>query len=96
MERPIITTNTTGCKEIVDDEITGFLCNVKDSVDLARQMEKMILLSREERMIMGKKARQKIIKEFDKKIVLDAYQKAIQNISKDARYEFNNYMNSLN
>lgn len=96
MERPIITTNTTGCKEIVDDEITGFLCNVKDSLDLARQMEKMILLSREERMIMGKKARQKIIKEFDKKIVLDAYQKAIQNISKDARYEFNNYMNSLN
>ncbi len=96
MERPIITTNTTGCKEIVDDEITGFLCNVKDSVDLARQMEKMILLSREERMIMGKKARQKIIKEFDKKIVLDAYQKAIQNISKDARYDFNNYMNSLN
>jgi glycosyltransferase involved in cell wall biosynthesis len=96
MERPIITTNTTGCKEIVDDEITGFLCNVKDSVDLARQMEKMILLSTEERMIMGKKARQKIIKEFDKKIVLDAYQKAIQNISKDAGYEFNNYMNSLN
>jgi hypothetical protein len=47
-------------------------------------------------MIMGKKARQKIIKEFDKKIVLDAYQKAIQNISKDAGYEFNNYMNSLN
>jgi len=96
MERPIITTNTTGCKEIVDDEITGFLCNVKDSVDLARQMEKMILLSDEERTIMGKKARQKIIKEFDKKIVLDAYQKAIQNISKDAGYEFNNYMNSLN
>jgi glycosyltransferase involved in cell wall biosynthesis len=96
MERPIITTNTTGCKEIVDDEITGFLCNVKDSIDLARQMEKMILLSGEERTIMGKKARQKIIKEFDKKIVLDAYQKAIQNISKDAGYEFNNYMNSLN
>jgi glycosyltransferase involved in cell wall biosynthesis len=96
MERPIITTNTTGCKEIVDDEITGFLCNVKDSIDLARQMEKMILLSGEERTIRGKKARQKIIKEFDKKIVLDAYQKAIQNISKDAGYEFNNYMNSLN
>lgn len=96
MERPIITTNTTGCKEIVDDKITGFLCNVKDSVDLARQMEKMILLSGEERVIMGKKARQKIIKEFDKKIVLDAYQKAIQNITKVAGHDFNNYTNSLN
>jgi len=80
MERPIITSNTTGCKEIVDDNITGFLCRVKDSIDLAEKMEKMLLLSPEEREKMGKKARAKIIKEFDKEIVLDAYLKVIEQV----------------
>jgi len=78
MEKPSITTNTTGCKEIVEDGVTGFLCKVKDSNDLALKMEKMLLLQAEERELMGKKARQKIIKEYDKEIVLNAYLKVIE------------------
>src|SRR6185312_4040357 len=80
MEKPIITTNTTGCKETVDDKITGFLCKVKDAGDLSDKMEKMYLLSEEERKTMGKKGRQKIIKGFDKQIVINAYLKAIHEI----------------
>ncbi|MEO9021689.1 MAG: glycosyltransferase family 4 protein [Ginsengibacter sp.] len=80
MEKPIVTTNTTGCKEIVEDGVTGFLCKVKDSVDLAKKMEKMFLLPQEQRNIMGEKARQKIIKEFDKQIVLNAYSEAINEV----------------
>ena len=79
MEKPTITTNTTGCREIVEDEVTGLLCNVKDEIDLADKMEKMIMLSEVERTAMGKKARQKIIKEYDKQIVIAAYLKAICN-----------------
>jgi len=78
MEKPAITTNTTGCKEIVSDNETGFLCNVKDELDLADKMEKMILLPAEERKDMGTKARQKIIKEYDKQIVIQAYLRAIK------------------
>ena len=77
MEKPAITTNTTGCKEIVEDGKTGFLCNVKDNHDLALKMEKMLLLSAGDRKKMGQKAREKIIKEYDKEIVLEAYLKAI-------------------
>jgi len=80
MEKPIITTNTTGCKETVEDGVTGFLCNVKDSRNLAEKMEQMLLLSCQERKEMGKKARQKIIKEFDKEIVLTAYLNAIKEV----------------
>ncbi|MGN6542171.1 MAG: glycosyltransferase family 4 protein [Ginsengibacter sp.] len=80
MEKAIITTNTTGCKETVDDEVTGFLCKVKDAEDLADKMEKMYLLSEEDRKTMGKKGRQKIIKEFDKQIVINAYLEAIDGI----------------
>ena len=82
MEKPIITTNTTGCKEIVEDGITGFLCSVKDSKDLAEKMEKMLLILPEQRIEMGKKGRQKIIKEFDKQLVVNAYLKAIDQILK--------------
>lgn len=79
MEKPAITTNTTGCKEIVEHGVTGLLCNVKDDLDLADKMEQMIMLSEEQRISMGKKAREKIIKEYDKQIVIGAYLKAICN-----------------
>ena len=78
MGKPVITSNTTGCKEIVTDRVTGFLCRVKDELDLADKMEQMILLPIAERDEMGKKARLKIIKEYDKQIVIDAYLKAIR------------------
>lgn len=87
MERPIITTDTTGCREIVNDKVTGFLCRVKDSIDLAEKMETMLLLSPEERQKMGKKAREKIIKEFDKQIVLDAYLKVIEDVIKNNEFD---------
>lgn len=80
MEKPVITTNTTGCKEIVEDGITGLLCNVKDDIDLAKKMEKMLIFTDEQRNSMGKKARQKIIKEYDKQIVIDAYLNAISKV----------------
>ncbi len=80
MEKPAITSDTTGCKEIVEDGVTGFLCKVRNGKDLAEKMEKMLLLSPHERGIMGKKARQKIIKEYDKQIVVDAYLKAIDRV----------------
>ncbi len=78
MEKPAIASNVTGCKEIIDDNVTGFLCKVKDENDLAEKMEKMIELAPNQRCELGKKARQKIIKEFDKQIVIDAYIDAIK------------------
>ena len=78
MGKPAITTNTTGCREIVDDNITGFLCNVKDEDDLAEKMEKMLLLPVEDRAEMGRKARLKIIKEYDKQLVVQSYINAIK------------------
>jgi glycosyltransferase involved in cell wall biosynthesis len=88
MEKPIVTTNTTGCKETVEDGVTGFLCQIKDSRDLAEKMEKMYLLSQEERNQMGKKGREKMIREFDKKIVLNQYLDAIDDVLEEKNYHF--------
>lgn len=81
MERPCITCDTTGCKEIVADGQTGLLCKVQDVEDLARAMRKMYLLSPERRREMGIKAREKVIREFDKQIVIDAYLEVIKKIN---------------
>ena len=80
MAKPIITTDTPGCRDVVDDGVNGFLCKVKDSKDLADKMVKMLKLSEEERIKMGKAGREKIIKEFDEKIVIEKYLKAIKEV----------------
>ncbi len=81
MERPCITCDTTGCREIVEDGETGYLCKVADAVDLADKMLRIIELPEENRIEMGKKARQKVIREYDKKLVIDAYLQSIIEVS---------------
>lgn len=82
MERPCITCDTTGCREIVIHNETGLLCKVADAEDLAEKMKQMILLPKEKRQEMGIKARNKVIKEFDKKIVIQKYLTALTSILK--------------
>lgn len=80
LAKPIITTNTPGCKDVVDNNINGFLCEVKSSSDLVIQIEKMINLSSEDRKQMGLKSREKIVNEFEEQIVIDKYMKEIDKI----------------
>ena len=80
MARPLIATNVTGCRDIVEDGVNGFLCNVRDGKDLAEKMKKMINLSAAEREKMGAKGREKMIREFDKKIVVKTYIEAIDQV----------------
>ena len=79
MGRPIITTDVPGCREIVENTITGLLCRPKDYSDLSNKMQVMINLSFEERKIMGSKGRAKVKKEFNQDIVIDMYLDAIEN-----------------
>ncbi len=80
MARPLIATNVTGCRDIVEDGVNGLLCKVKSGTDLAEKMKKMMALSSSEREEMGKKGREKMIREFDKKIVIQNYLQAIEEV----------------
>jgi len=73
MAKPIITTHSVGCREVVDDCINGFKCQIKKPEDLAEKMERMLNLTAEERIQMGRNGREKIIREFDEKIVIKQY-----------------------
>lgn len=78
--RPIITTNRPGCRETVNDGVTGYLIKERDSDDLIEKMRKFIGLSNEERENMGIAGRRKIEREFDRKIVVDFYISKISNL----------------
>lgn len=82
MEKPIITTNAIGCKEVVDDRINGLLVPVKDIKALSEAMIWMIEHPKQ-RIQMGKKGRVKMIKEFDEKIVIKKYMKVIDELLKE-------------
>ena len=79
MGRPIIASDVPGCREVVENGISGLLCRSKDYLDLSSQMESIINLSFEERKMMGIKGREKIKNEFNQDIVIDLYFDAIEN-----------------
>ncbi|NQY54541.1 MAG: glycosyltransferase family 4 protein [Campylobacteraceae bacterium] len=80
MEKPIITTDNVGCRDVVDDGINGYLCEIKNAKDLASKMEMMISMTSDKRKDMGKSGRKKIVKEFDEKIVIKKYLQSIKEI----------------
>lgn len=78
MGRPVITTDTVGCRDAVDDGVTGFLCRQRNAEDLAEKMERMIALSPSARAEMGRRGREKVEREFDERIVIRKYLEAIE------------------
>ncbi len=78
--RPVITTDVPGCRETVDDGISGFLVKVKDAKSLTDGVERFLNLSYEQKKMMGLEGRKKVEREFDRQIVIDAYMNAIKEI----------------
>jgi glycosyltransferase involved in cell wall biosynthesis len=70
MGKPVITTDTVGCREVVDDGVTGLLVPVKDAEALARAMVHL-LHNPALRERMGKAGREKMQHEFDERIVVE-------------------------
>lgn len=73
MGRILITTDNVGCRDTVEDKVTGFLSPVKQAELLAECMLKVIEMKHEDRVKMGALAREKVLKEFDEKLVFKAY-----------------------
>lgn len=82
--RPVITTNVPGCRETFDEDVTGFGCQAGDAGSLAEAMEKFLALSWEERAAMGRAGHEKMAREFDRGIVVNAYMEEIRTVSKEA------------
>lgn len=75
--RPIITTNRSGCREIVEDNYNGYLIEPKDTKELIKKIEAFLELNEHEKRMMGLNSRKKVEREFNRDIVVDNYIDAI-------------------
>ncbi|MCR5675180.1 MAG: glycosyltransferase family 4 protein [Lachnospiraceae bacterium] len=78
--RPVLASDISGCREIVDDGETGLLFPPRDADALFAAMERFLGLSTDERRQMGEKARAKMEREFDRRLVTEAYMEEIDRI----------------
>ncbi|NBI89304.1 glycosyltransferase family 1 protein [Lachnospiraceae bacterium] len=78
--RAVIASDISGCREAFEEGITGFGFTPGDAGDLIRAMEKFLDLPHTEKAAMGKAARKKMEREFDRNIVINSYMEEINKI----------------
>jgi len=71
--RPVIASDISGCKEAFEEGVTGFGFTPGKPEELIAAMERFLALSTEERAAMGQRGREKMEREFDRKLVTAAY-----------------------
>jgi glycosyltransferase involved in cell wall biosynthesis len=77
MGRPIVTTDTPGCRDTLIPGKTGFLVRPRDAGDLAEKLLHFAELSVQSRAVMGIQSRRHAQSIFDERFVLQAYDAAV-------------------
>lgn len=73
MGKPIITTDSVGCRDTVEDGINGFIVPSENAVALSEAMLQFAELSRAEQTAMSRYSRYKAVKKFSNEKVLPQY-----------------------
>ena len=97
MARPVISTDVPGCRAVVDNNISGFLCDARSADSLAATIERFLSLSPGAQKTMGQFGRAKMERKYDQSIVVDAYRQAISDLVKpgmasESEYAFLNHL----
>lgn len=80
--RPVITTDISGCREIVERDVSGILCSPRSKESLCEAVLKFMELSRQERARMGRAARTLVEQKFDRRSIIQSYLDEIKRIVK--------------
>lgn len=80
--KPIIATDVPGCHQVVEHGVNGFLCKLKDATDLANKMEAMAKLDDSTLVRFGANGRDKMITDYDERLVIAKYVEAIRTFQK--------------
>lgn len=68
--KPVVTTNSVGCREVVDEGRNGYLVPVRDAAALAKALD-VLIGSSEKRRAFGFHSRKRVEAEFDKRVIVD-------------------------
>lgn len=83
--RPVIATNVPGCQETYEDGVSGISFEPRNVQSLVDAIERFLSLSHEEKAEMGRQGREKVEREFDRNIVIKAYQEVLEEISNSSK-----------
>lgn len=75
--RPVITTDRSGCRDTVEEGVTGFVCEQRNKEQLIACVRRFLQMDNGERRKMGLAGRRKVEREFDREIVTRAYMEEI-------------------
>ena len=78
--RAVITTKRPGCRETVEDGVTGYLIPQQDKKALTQAILDYLELSYEQKVQMGLAGRARMEKLFDRQQIVKAYEEEINNI----------------
>ena len=78
--RPIITTDNPGCRETVNDGVSGFIYHGGDVDALVQKIRMFLQMNNEKRTVMGALGRKKVEHEFSREVVISAYLGMIQEL----------------
>ncbi|MGL4601029.1 MAG: glycosyltransferase family 4 protein [Plesiomonas sp.] len=73
MEKPLIVSDVPGCRDVVLDCVTGFICEPRNADCLASKMMMLLRLSEEERSNMGSAGRAFMDRQFNENKVISQY-----------------------
>ena len=78
--RPCLASDIPGCREIIDDGVTGFLFKPRDTKSLYDTIEKFLTLSYVKKSQMGIRGSNKMKAKFDRNIIVEEYLKKIKTV----------------
>ena len=85
--RAIITTNTNGCREVVDNNINGYLVPIYDYKLIADKIN-FLLKNKNILIEMGRKSRLKAEKEFDQTLIVDKHLNIYKKFRNDTKTKY--------
>jgi len=80
--RPVLASRVTGCRETLDEGVSGLCFEARNIDSLVQTIIKFIELPHERKEMMGLAGRKKMEKEYDRTIVVNAYIEEIEKVLK--------------
>ena len=76
--RPLITSDIPGCREAVEDGVSGYLCPIKDADALYDAMQQLVASSQNRRTQMGHLGRERMQALFCKRMIVEETMKELR------------------
>jgi glycosyltransferase involved in cell wall biosynthesis len=83
ISKPIIATDVPGCNQVVEDQVNGLLCSLKDADDLAEKMRTMSHLDDDQLKLFGANGRKKMETQFDESTVIHKYLQTLREVESE-------------